>query len=269
MLNLGKKIRLGHLFNKKSGKIVGIAMDHGISTPAEKGLARIKNAIQIAVDSGADAVMINKGIAKHVFYEYANHDTSLIFKLAGSTRTSKGRLVRLANCEEALYYGADMCSTAFFYNSKYDSESLKLISELSGECERVGLPFMVHAYSRGELLDKNNHLNPKELKLAVRAAVEIGADIIKTSYPGSDDEFKEILSVCPVPVVIAGGHDVQDNKGFLKKVKDAMNAGASGIMVGTNYWLNENPLGMIKALKKIIHHNATVEEAISELHEDK
>ncbi|MFZ7132636.1 MAG: class I fructose-bisphosphate aldolase [Eubacteriales bacterium] len=264
MRNLGKKIRLGRLFNRKSGKIVGIALDHGLGTPAEQGLASIKDTISMAVDAGADAIMVNKGIAKHAFEEHANSDTSLIIKLGGATRTAKGSLVKIATSEEALYYGADMGSSTFLYNSKYDCNTLELIAELSRECEQKGLPFMVHAYARGELLEKQRHLDPKELKIAVRAAVEIGADIVKTSYPGNKEGFREVLSVCPVPLVIAGGHDVQDDEGFLRKIKDAIDAGACGVMVGTNCWLNKNPKGMIKALIKIVHYNADIEEALLE-----
>lgn len=265
MTNLGKQIRLGSIFNRKSKKLVGIAIDHGVNTPAEGGLAQITETIRAVVEAGADAIMINKGIAKYLFPEHSSSETSIIIKLGSTTRTFKGRCIKTASAEEALYYGADMGSSKFIYNSKYDSENLKLISELSEECERKGLPFMVNAYASGELLAKEKHLDPKELKLAVRAAVEIGADVIKTSYPGNIDAFREILSVCPIPIVIAGGHDLQDDKFFLQNIKDAISAGASGVLVGTNCWLNKNPKGIVRALIKIVHHNATVEDALKEL----
>jgi fructose-bisphosphate aldolase/2-amino-3,7-dideoxy-D-threo-hept-6-ulosonate synthase len=265
MLNLGKRIRLARVFDKGSKRVVGIAMDHGISTPAEGGLARIKETIGAAVEAGADAVMINKGIVKYCFSEYAGYDTSIICKLGGATRTSKGRSVEIATPEEALYYGADMVSCGFIYNSAYDSETLALIGKLSRECEQLGIPFMVHAYARGELLAKEQHHNPKELKLAVRAAAEAGADIVKTSYPGTIDAFQEIMSVCPVPVVIAGGHSRLGDKDFLQGIKDAITAGASGVMAGTNVWMHKDPGGMVRALRKVIHENASAEEALREL----
>lgn len=265
MLNLGKEIRLARLFNKESKRIVGVAMDHGISQPAKGGLARIRETIKAVVEAGADAVIINKGIVRNVFSEYAGSYTSIILKLVGATRTFPGRSVGIASPEEALYYGADMGSAEFIINSKYETQSFELISRLSGECERMGLPFMVHAYARGELLAKEHHLDPEQLTLAVRAAVEIGADIVKTSYSGTIDGFREILAVSPVPVVVAGGHARLGDKGFLEMIKEAITAGASGVMVGTNCWLNRNPAGMVRALIKIVHQNASVEESIKEL----
>ncbi|MFA4987941.1 MAG: fructose-bisphosphate aldolase [Candidatus Brocadiia bacterium] len=265
MSSLGKQIRLARVFDTGSKRVVGIAMDHGMSTPAEGGLARIKDTIGAAVEAGADAVMINKGIVKHCFVDYVGSNTSIICKLGGATRTSKGRSMQIATPEEALFYGADMASCAFIYNSAHDSETLGLIGKLSRECEQLGLPFMVHAYARGELLAKEQHLNPRELKLAVRAAAEAGADIVKTSYPGTIEGLQEVMSVCPVPVVIAGGHSRLGDMEFLQVIQDSIKAGARGVMAGTNVWIHKDPGGMVRALRRVIHEDASVEKALAEI----
>ena len=44
-------------------------------------------------------------------------------------------------------------------------------------------------------------------------------------------------------------------------VHDGMERGAIGVNLGRNIWQDENPLAMIKALRAVIHDNATPKEA--------
>jgi len=43
------------------------------------------------------------------------------------------------------------------------------------------------------------------IKHVARLGAELGADIVKVSYTGSVESFREVVLGCPVPVVIAGG----------------------------------------------------------------
>ena len=51
-------------------------------------------------------------------------------------------------------------------------------------------------------------------------------------------------------------------KEVLKDVRDAIDAGAIGIAFGRNIWQAKDPEKMTRALSKIIHENASVEEAL-------
>lgn len=44
-------------------------------------------------------------------------------------------------------------------------------------------------------------------------------------------------------------------------VHDGMQKGAIGVNLGRNIWQNEHPVAMIRALRAIIHENATVKQA--------
>ena len=65
---------------------------------------------------------------------------------------------------------------------------------------------------------------------------------------------------CPVPIIIAGGKKLPE-KDALKLTYDALKAGAVGVDMGRNIWQSENPVPMIKAVRAIVHHNYTVEQA--------
>ena len=48
-------------------------------------------------------------------------------------------------------------------------------------------------------------------------------------------------------------------------VDSALKAGAAGISIGRNAFQHEKPEKMIEALSKIVHHGASVEEAMKVL----
>ena len=51
----------------------------------------------------------------------------------------------------------------------------------------------------------------------------------------------------------------------LTMVKEVMEAGAAGVTIGRNVWAHSNPVGMTKAVRKIVFQNASVNEALKEL----
>jgi len=95
------------------------------------------------------------------------------------------------------------------------------------------------------------------LGLACRIAAEIGAHIVKTYYC---DGFEKIVEGCPVPIVIAGGKKLPEREA-LQMTEDAIKAGASGVDMGRNIFQSDNPVGMIKAVRAIVHKGASVDEA--------
>jgi DhnA family fructose-bisphosphate aldolase class Ia len=65
-----------------------------------------------------------------------------------------------------------------------------------------------------------------------------------------------------VPVTIMGG-DRTDAGSTLQDVRDAMDAGASGAVLGKSVWQSGEPSKMLKAVLRIVHENASVDEALS------
>jgi len=100
---------------------------------------------------------------------------------------------------------------------------------------------------------------------AARLGAELGADIVKTSYTGDIDSFRDVIKGCPAPVVVAGGPKTNTDEEFLQMIKDAMEAGAAGVAVGRNIFQHDDVVGITRAVCKIVHENADVEEALKEI----
>jgi putative autoinducer-2 (AI-2) aldolase len=73
--------------------------------------------------------------------------------------------------------------------------------------------------------------------------------------------FEKVVKGCPVPVVMAGGPQTKTELEVFKFVHDGMQKGAIGVNLGRNIWQNDYPVAMIKAIRAVVHDNATPEQA--------
>ena len=67
------------------------------------------------------------------------------------------------------------------------------------------------------------------------------------------------MAACPVPVVIAGGKKLPELEA-LELCHKAIQCGAAGVDMGRNVFQSEAPLAMMKAVKEVVHNNATPAE---------
>ena len=144
-----------------------------------------------------------------------------------------------------------------------DRDMLRQFGIVSGRCFEWQMPLVAMVYTRGPKVKSEYDLN--NVKLAARVGAELGADIVKVVYTGSPDSFVEVVQGCPVPVVIAGGPKMDSDEDIFKMVEGALKAGASGISIGRNAFQHKTPEKMIRALCKMVHEGATVEEALTVL----
>ena len=101
------------------------------------------------------------------------------------------------------------------------------------------------------------------IKHVARLGAELGADIIKCSYTGSVESFREVVLGCPVPVVIAGGPKMSSDRDILEMVKGAVEAGGAGVSIGRNIFQHREPSRMVGAISLLVHENASVDEALA------
>ena len=69
-----------------------------------------------------------------------------------------------------------------------------------------------------------------------------------------------------MPVIMAGGPQVNTELEVFEFVYDGMQKGAIGVNLGRNIWQNDFPVAMIKAMRAIVHQKATPKKA-QELYE--
>jgi len=271
---VGKSIRLSRIFDKKTGKAVVVTMDHGVDLGPIEGIEDFKATLRrVLGDVLPNAILLNPSMIKLNYLELAGK-VGIIARLDGTT-TAIGPDITdyrlFSSVKEALKLGADAVATMAFYGVSKESQNLEKIGKISQECEEWGMPQIVEALPP-EILEHHFKSKakwmwpkPEHVKLAARSAAELGADVVKSYYTGDPDTFKEVVKSCPVPILVLSGPGADDPEGLLQIVKDSIDAGASGVIMGRNIWGYKDPQAILRAIIEIVHKNASVNEAIKYL----
>jgi len=262
---VGKDVRLSRIL--KNGRAVVFAFDHGVEHgpsdfPPEHVDPRV--ILEKVVSAGVDAVMMLPGMAALTYRVWANR-AALIVKITGKTnlRPEQERLLQspFGAVEDVIALGADAVAATVYWGSPYEDAMLRTWFQVKSAADMYGLPCLQLAYPRGPAI--KNMYDVEVVRYGVRAAVESGADLIKTYYTGSEETFREVVKVAAgVPVLMSGGTVRESPLDFLRDVKAVMSAGANGVVVGRNVFRHKNPVGMIRAIMAVVHESRDPEEAV-------
>ena len=263
--NLGKSIRLNHLF--KDGRMVAIMMDHSIARGILPGLVDIKQTIKKVKDGNPDAISILKGIADKCFDPQPNDQTALIIKASNPSPYNKHYAAIIGSVEDALKCGADAIAVGCVIGGAQQAKGLEQAAKITSEAAAWGLPVIGHFYPRGEFISEDEQENWENVAYAARVGAEIGVDIMKIHHSGKIDELEKIVKAVPTKVVLAGGGSGQGIKHYFQMARNICDVGGAGVAFGRAVWNFEDPVAFIKALKLIVHENASVQEAIEFLEE--
>ncbi|MDI9619255.1 MAG: 2-amino-3,7-dideoxy-D-threo-hept-6-ulosonate synthase [Candidatus Nezhaarchaeota archaeon] len=253
---MGKERRLRRIF-REDGKAVIVPMDHGVTTGPIEGIIDMQRAVDNLKGGYVDAVVLHKGVAKHV----ESGNLALIVHLSGSTirGTDPNWKVCISSVEEALLLGADAVSVHVNLGAEREHSMLRKLGKVADTCDRWQVPLLAMMYPRGPKIP--SEYDPEAVAHAARLGAELGADVVKTVYTGSRESFRSVVEACPVPIVLAGGPKTPDVKSFLNMVHEAVEAGAQGVSIGRNVFQANPPRAMAYALYSIVHEGVGVEEA--------
>ena len=249
-MDFGMKNRLSRIFSPKTGKTVMLAVDHGYFQGPTTGLKDMKNIIPLI--QHADCLYATRGILRNSIDPKI--DTSVCLRVSGGP-SILGELSNediTTSMEEAIRLNASGVGMSIFVGAKNEDRTIANLGRLINEAERYGMPVLAIT-----AVGKDMGRDARYLGLACRIAAEIGAHIVKTYYC---EDFYKVVEGCPVPIVIAGGKKIPEMEA-LEMTENAIKAGASGVDMGRNIFQSDNPIGMIKAARAIVHKGATAKEA--------
>lgn len=252
------------ILNRDTKKTIIVPMDHGISMGPIAGLIDMKTAIQQVAEGGANAIVEHKGLVDKNLRQ-KGPDIGLIIHLSGSTSMSPYPNAKTLVCsvEEAIKLGADAVSVQINLGNGDEKEMLNDFGKISDDARNWGMPLLAMIYPRGEKI--KDEYDVRVIKHAARVGAELGADIVKVSYTGDIDTFREVIEGCCVPVVIAGGPKMNTDRQILEMVKGAIDAGGAGLSIGRNVFQHKDPGGIVKAFSAIVNDGCSVDEALDVL----
>jgi class I fructose-bisphosphate aldolase len=248
--------------NRETGRTVIVPMDHGVTVGPIEGLIDMKTTVNQVASGGANAIVIHKGLVEGG-HRRRGKDVGLIIHLSASTALSPLPNAKILVCtvEEAIKLGADAVSIHVNVGNGTEREMLADLGSVAREARNWGMPLLAMMYPRGEKI--KDEYDVKVIKHVARLGAELGADLVKVSYSGSTETFREVVTGCPVPVVIAGGPKMNSDQDILEMVKGAIEAGGAGVSIGRNVFQHRDPSRMVGAISLLVHENASIEEALS------
>jgi fructose-bisphosphate aldolase / 2-amino-3,7-dideoxy-D-threo-hept-6-ulosonate synthase len=271
-MSVGKRMRLKRVIDPEGVSII-CALDHGMTSPTFlEPLAGIRERTAEAVAGGANVIMMSKGMIR-VAEPAFGPETSLALLLSASANAGEERpsVVRVAQVEEALSLGADAVVLFVALSGESEPGMIRTLAEVGEACQRLGMPFIAEAeypttYARvEELADAYGF---EYLQRNVRLCAELGADIVKTNWPGDGDSFERLVEAASgIPVVLAGGSRVPDRE-LLERMEAAVAAGGIGCSVGRNIFMHESPEALTRALSRVIRERWPAEKAFGALQDE-
>lgn len=252
-MDWGMKNRLSQLI-KSDGKCLFMPIDHGYflgpTSKLEKPGETIKPLLQYS-----DALFVTRGVLRSCILP--DNSIPIILRVSGGTSVVGKDLANegiTTSIKEAVRLNVSAVGLSVFIGSEYEHQTLMNLSNLVNEAEEYGIPVMA-VTAVGKELEKRD---ARYLALCCRIAAELGAKVVKTYWC---ENFDKVVNNSPVPVVIAGGPKTETELEVLEFVHDGMQRGAIGVNLGRNIWQNQHPVAMIKAIRAIIHENASAKEA--------
>jgi len=253
-MSWGLENRLARFVKPDTGHTVMLAVDHGYFLGPTSCLERPGYTIMPLVPY-ADTIMLTRGVLRRCIPSCT--DVPVVLRVSGGTSIVGPDLSDegiTTSVDDALRLNACGVALSIFVGTSHEHQTLLNLAKLVDEGEAKGMP-VVAVTAVGKELGKRD---ARFLGLCCRIASEIGAHIVKTYYC---DGFEKVVEGCPTPIVVAGGPKLPE-KEALEMTYDSMKGGAIGVDMGRNIWQSDNPVGMIKAVKSIVHDGCNVKEAM-------
>ena len=252
-MDWGMQNRLARLI-QPDGHCLFLPIDHGYFQGPTRNLEKPGETVNPLLKY-CDGLFVTRGVLRSAI----NPGTKvpIILRVSGGTSMVSKDLANegiTTSMKEALRLNVSAVGISVFVGTNYERESLLNLAKLVDEGEDYGIPVMA-VTAVGRELEKRD---ARYLGLCCRIAAELGARVVKTYYCA---DFDKVVNGCPVPIVIAGGPQVNTEMEVFEFVYDGMQKGAIGVNLGRNIWQNDYPVAMIRAIEAIIHNNARPQDA--------
>jgi DhnA family fructose-bisphosphate aldolase class Ia len=269
---VGKAMRLKRVIDP-SGVSIICALDHGMTSPTFlEPLADISTRAAETVAGGANVIMMSKGMIRVAEGAFSpTTSLALLLSASGNPGGDPPEIVQIAEVEEALVLGADAVVLFTALGGDTEPGMIDILANVGRECAALGMPFIAEAefpttYATVEELKQQYGF--EYLRRSVRLCAELGADIVKTNWPGDPESFAKLVEATNgIPVVLAGGSRLEDQE-LLWRMQVAVEAGAIGCSVGRNIFMHTSPEAITRALARVIRERWTSDKAHEALLEE-
>lgn len=245
----GKELRLRRIFPEKRRGLFSVPLDHSVSMGPIDGLEATGPMVKKLQDAGVDLLIVTKGAVREVA-PLIRAGTLLGVHLSASTSLgpSSDHKVLVGTAREAVSLGADLVSVQVNFGVPEEGAMLHDLGIIVDECRDLGIPLLCMTYVK-----RPGGASPDEIRHACRATADLGADIVKTGYPGTRAEYARLVKTTPVPVLLGGGAKMDDPASLIALVKETLEVGAGGICIGRNLFQRDPVEPLAREVAHLLH----------------
>lgn len=261
MTSIGKKIRMERIFDRDSKNTIIVPMYHVVSVEPIEANVDMSEAVDKVARRGANAVVLNKSEVP-TGHRGGGKDVGLIVHMSSSTKLSDASNDKVIVCsvKEAVSLGADAVSIHVNLENGKERQILEEFAEIVDQSNEYGMPLLAMVFPSGPKVEKGKEYEAEQVAHCAQVADELGVDIVNVNYTGSPETFRHVVAACNIPVVIAGGPKMGNEKELLEMVEGAMMAGAAGISIDRNVFQLDDLATIVGKMSKIVHKGAHVED---------
>jgi putative autoinducer-2 (AI-2) aldolase len=252
-MDWGLANRLARILKPPHGRTVMLAVDHGYFLGPTSGLEEPQKTIAPLLPY-ADSLMLTRGVLRTSVPPSA--DIPIVLRVSGGTSvlrelSHEGLTVAF---DDAIRLNVSAVTMSVFVGAEGERQTLLNLAKLVDLGEKNGIPVLAVT-----AVGKEMTRDARYLGLCCRIAAEIGAHFVKTYYC---EGFEDVVRATPVPLIIAGGKKTSERQA-IELAENAMRAGAAGVDMGRNVFQSDRPVGMIRAVRAVVHDGASADEAFS------
>lgn len=254
----GRTTKLKRLFGGDSGRALVIAWAHGPLLGPGQGFGRSEMQATADAISGADALLVTPLMMPYLEPLLSQRERPSIYLLETWQSFHRrgyadGGTATMQTVEQAAAYGADGVMTYLFTDrdsATAEAENVDRIARVTSECHSAGLLHIVESDTVQR--EGTSEEITQRFAFHTRLAAELGADIVKSPWPGPE-AFEIVREGCPVPLLVAGGPPVLSIEEMYDDVRQMLTLGADGLVYGRYVFGNPDPAGVVDSLMELVH----------------
>ncbi len=280
-LGTGKKARLTRILHQhglRNGTAIFLPYDHGLEHgprdfAGNPAVTDPRYIVRLALEGGFNGIALQIGLAEKFYWDFAG-EIPLILKMNGKTDIppDADALSPLhASVADAVRLGADAVGYTLYVGTPAAEADFRQYREVRDDAQRLGMPLIVWAYPRGSAIEaKGGRDSFYAVDYAARTASELGADMVKVNFPHpekqsgvpgayqhdvtSQEAIDAVVQSANRTMLLVSGGEKAGDEAMLDKARQAMRAGATGLIFGRNVWQREHDesLRFVARLQEIL-----------------
>jgi len=241
----------------RDGRWLVVAVDHPLYSWPCHGLENRHQLLSTVAAAGADAVIATYGTIRDCRDAFGEATPILKLDLSNvylGNSYPESEFTVAWRLDDARRLGVGHVLTYVQLGSVFELEALKAAARIAADADAAEMTYICELIP----VESERFRDPQApvaIAAAVRTGAEIGAHVVKTSFPDPVAGLAEATGF-GVPVVVAGGDPLSDPALLVARVDAALGAGAAGAAIGRNVWGAADPGTLVQQMRQAIHPTA-------------